>query len=223
MIVTKDLSRLDRDYIETGEYIEKWFPENNVRYVSVTDGIDTFEASNGNNDIAPFKSILNDMYSKDLSKKIRTALHTMQKQGKWVGGKTPLGYIKDSNDKNKLIIYEPEAQIVKNIFDMAFAGEQVGVIRDYLNSNNIPTANNSRYNKETYWENKTGKIFPFKIFLKILKKSIDKNRHRCYYRKVPRKKSIKTSIKDKIYVLLVREKAEKKYIKLLIFLCLKKV
>ena len=223
MVVTKDLSRLDRDYIETGEYIEKWFPENNVRYVSVTDGIDTFEASNGNNDIAPFKSILNDMYSKDLSKKIRTALHTMQKQGKWVGGKTPLGYIKDSNDKNKLIIYEPEAQIVKNIFDMAFAGEQVGVIRDYLNSNNIPTANNSRYNKETYWENKTGKIFPFKIFLKILKKSIDKNRHRCYYRKVPRKKSIKTSIKDKIYVLLVREKARKKYIKLLIFLCLKKV
>ena len=144
-------------------------------------------------------------------------MHTMQKQGKWVGGKTPLGYIKDSKDKNKLIIYEPEAKIVKNIFDMAFAGEQVGAIRDYLNSNNIPTANNSRYNKETYWENKTGKI------LKILKKSIDKNRHRCYYRKVPRKKSIKTSIKDKIYVLLVREKAEKKYIKLLIFLCLKKV
>ena len=223
MVVTKDLSRLGRDYIETGEYIEKWFPENNVRYVSVTDGIDTFETSNGNNDIAPFKSILNDMYSKDLSKKIRTAMHTMQKQGKWVGGKTPLGYIKDSKDKNKLIIYEPEAKIVKNIFDMAFAGEQVGAIRDYLNSNNIPTANNLRYNKETYLENKTGKIFPFKIFLKILKKSIDKNRHRCYYRKVPRKKSIKTSIKDKIYVLLVREKAEKKYIKLLIFLCLKKV
>ena len=69
MVVTKDLSRLGRDYIETGEYIEKWFPGNNVRYVSVTDGIDTFEASNGSNDIAPFKSILNDMYSKDLSKK----------------------------------------------------------------------------------------------------------------------------------------------------------
>ena len=67
MVITKDLSRLGRDYIETGEYIEKWFPENNVRYVSVTDGIDTFETTNGNNDIAPFKSILNDMYSKDLS------------------------------------------------------------------------------------------------------------------------------------------------------------
>ena len=156
-IIVKDLSRLGRDYIETGEYIEKWFPENNVRYVSVTDGIDTFEASNGNNDIAPFKSILNDMYSKDLSKKIRTALHTMQKQGKWVGGKTPLGYTKDSNDKNKLIIYEPEAQIVRTIFNMASSGNQVGTIRDYLNNSNIPTVNKSRYNKETFWENKTVK------------------------------------------------------------------
>ena len=119
MVITKDLSRLGRDYIETGEYIEKWFPEKNVRYVSITDGIDTFSNNNGNNDIAPFKSILNDMYSKDLSKKIRTALHTMQKEGKWVGGKIALGYMKDPNDKNKLIICEPEAEIVKTIFNMA--------------------------------------------------------------------------------------------------------
>ncbi len=119
MVVTKDLSRLGRDYIETGEYIEKWFPEKNVRYVSVTDGIDTFSNNNGNNDIAPFKSILNDMYSKDLSKKIRTALHTMQKEGKWVGGKIALGYMKDPNDKNKLIVCKTEAKIVKMIFNMA--------------------------------------------------------------------------------------------------------
>ena len=119
MVITKDLSRLGRDYIETGEYIEKWFPEHEVRYVSVTDGIDTFATNNGNNDIAPFKSILNDMYSKDLSKKIRTALHTMQKQGKWVGGKTALGYVKDSNNKNKLMICEPEAEIVRTIFHKA--------------------------------------------------------------------------------------------------------
>lgn len=121
MVITKDLSRLGRDYIETGEYIEKWFPEKNVRYVSVTDGIDTFAVNNGNNDIAPFKSILNDMYSKDLSKKIRTAMCTMQKQGKWVGGKTAIGYIKDKNDKNRLVICEKEAEIVKTIFDMAIS------------------------------------------------------------------------------------------------------
>ena len=121
MVVTKDLSRLGRDYIETGEYIEKWFPERNVRYVSVTDGIDTFSNNNSNNDIAPFKSILNDMYSKDLSKKIRTALHTMQKEGKWVGGKIALGYMKDPNDKNKLIVCKTEAKVVKLIFNMAIS------------------------------------------------------------------------------------------------------
>ena len=158
MVITKDLSRLGRDYIETGEYIEKWFPENNVRYVSVTDNIDTFATNNGNNDIAPFKSILNDMYSKDLSKKIKTALHTMQKQGKWVGGKTPLGYRKDAKDKNHLIICEEEAKIVRIIFNMALAGNNVGVIRDCLNNNHIPTANQIRYNKATFWENKTIKL-----------------------------------------------------------------
>ncbi len=121
MVITKDLSRLGRDYIETGEYIEKWFPEKNVRYVSVIDGIDTFSNNNGNNDIAPFKSILNDMYSKDLSKKIRTALHTMQKEGKWVGGKIALGYMKDPSDKNKLIICEPEAKIIRIIFSMVIS------------------------------------------------------------------------------------------------------
>ena len=121
MVITKDLSRLGRDYIETGEYIEKWFPEKNVRYISVTDGIDTFSNNNGNNDIAPFKSILNDMYSKDLSKKIRTALHTMQKEGKWVGGKIALGYTKDPNNKNKLIICEAEAEIIRKIFNMAIS------------------------------------------------------------------------------------------------------
>ena len=154
MVITKDLSRLGRDYIETGEYIEKWFPEQNVRYVSVTDGIDTFANNNGNNDIAPFKSILNDMYSKDLSKKIKTALSTMQKQGKWVGGKTALGYVKDLNDKNRLIICEEEAETVRTIFDMAVNGNGINLIRDYLNSHKIPTANQLRYNKPSSWENK---------------------------------------------------------------------
>lgn len=155
MVVTKDLSRLGRDYIETGNYVEKWFPENNVRYVSVTDGIDTFSSNNGNNDIAPFKSILNDMYSKDLSKKIRTALSTMQKQGKWVGGKIALGYKKDLEDKNKLVVCEEEAEIVKTIFNKAVSGNSIGTIRDYLNDNKIPTASQIRYNKATFWENKS--------------------------------------------------------------------
>ena len=135
MVITKDLSRLGRNYIETGEYIENWFPEQNVRYVSVTDGIDTFANNNGNNDIAPFKSILNDMYSKDLSKKIKTALSTMQRQGKWVGGKTALGYTKDPNDKNHLIICKEEAETIKTIFNMAVNGNSINLIKNYLNEN----------------------------------------------------------------------------------------
>lgn len=180
MVVTKDLSRLGRDYIGTGEYIEKWFPEKNIRYVSVNDGIDTFENNNGNNDIAPFKSILNDMYSKDLSKKIRTALHTMQKQGKWVGGKIPLGYMQDIENKNHLIICEEEAKIVRTIFDMAKAGKQIGVIRDYLNNSKIPTVSNLRYNKFTFWSNKTIKnILGHEIYTGV---TIQNKRSRISYK-----------------------------------------
>ena len=83
MVVTKDLSRLGRDYIKTGYYIEKYFPEHNVRYIAVTDNIDTFLDSS-NNDIAPFKAIMNDMYAKDISKKIRSVFKEKQKQGEYL-------------------------------------------------------------------------------------------------------------------------------------------
>ena len=96
MVITKDMSRLGRDYIGTGNLIEKYFPEHNVRYIAVTDNIDTF-LDNSNNDIAPFKAIMNDMYAKDISKKIKSSLRAKQKEGKFVGGRTPFGYDKDLN------------------------------------------------------------------------------------------------------------------------------
>ncbi len=83
MIITKDLSRLGRDYIKTGEYIENYFPKKNIRYVAVTDGIDTYIDST-NNDITPFKAIMNDMYAKDISKKIRSVYKEKQKQGEYL-------------------------------------------------------------------------------------------------------------------------------------------
>lgn len=138
MVITKDLSRLSRDYIGTGEYVEKWFPSHNVRFVALTDNIDTF-LDNSSNDIAPFKAILNDMYAKDLSKKIRTALHTMQCEGKWVGGCPPFGYKVDPSNKNHLVIDKVEAPIVKRIFDMFSNGIRINKIRDIFNSENIPT------------------------------------------------------------------------------------
>lgn len=155
MVITKDLSRLGRDYIETGEYVEKWFPEKKIRYVSVNDGVDTFARNNGNNDIAPFKAILNDMYSKDLSKKIKSAYETMQNQGKWLGGMVPLGYRRDPEDKNHLVIQEEEAKIVRKIFDLAVAGNRLCDIKKYLMDNNIPTLKQLRRNQATFWENKS--------------------------------------------------------------------
>ncbi len=83
MIITKDLSRLGRDYIKTGEYIENYFPEKNIRYVAITDGIDTYIDST-NNDITPFKAIMNDMYAKDISKKIRSVYKEKQRQGEYL-------------------------------------------------------------------------------------------------------------------------------------------
>lgn len=83
MVITKDLSRIGRDYIKTGYYIENYFPENGVRYVSILDGVDTYSET-VNNDITPFKAILNDMYAKDISKKIRSVFKEKQKQGEYL-------------------------------------------------------------------------------------------------------------------------------------------
>lgn len=143
MVITKDLSRLGRDYIGTGEFVEKWFPAHNIRYVAVTDNIDTFTDSS-ENDIAPFKSILNDMYAKDLSKKIRTALKTMQKEGKWVGGCTPFGYKVDPENKNHLIPDEVEAPIIKRIFQLYLKGKNINQIRNILNDEKVPTFSTTR-------------------------------------------------------------------------------
>ena len=121
MVITKDMSRLGRDYIGTGELIEKFFPSHGVRYIAVTDNIDTY-LDNSNNDIAPFKAIMNDMYAKDISKKIKSSLRAKQKEGKWVGGRTPFGYMQAPNDKNKLVIFEEQAVVVRRIFDMCLEG-----------------------------------------------------------------------------------------------------
>ena len=152
-IVVKDLSRLGRNYTGTGQYLDEWFPEHKVRLIAVNDGVDTF-LDNGANDIAPFKSVMDEMYSKDLSKKIRTAMYTMQKQGKWVGAKAALGYIKDPENKNHLIVCDNEAEIIKLIFNMAYTGSTLGQIRKYLNENHIPTFSMLRNNRATFWENK---------------------------------------------------------------------
>ena len=138
MVITKDMSRLGRDYIGTGNLIEKYFPEHNVRYIAVTDNIDTFLDSS-NNDIAPFKAIMNDMYAKDISKKIKSSLRAKQKEGKWVGGRAPFGYSKDLENKNHLVINKEQAIVVRNIFKMCLEGLSFYNIAKKLTNERVKT------------------------------------------------------------------------------------
>jgi len=137
-VITKDLSRLGRDYIQCGYYVEQYFPSKKIRYISILDQVDTF-LETANNDIAPFKALFNDMASKDTSKKIRSILKNKKEQGKYIGSSPCYGYMRDSSDKGQLIPNPEYAPIVKAIFKMANSGEKKTDITTYLNDNHVPT------------------------------------------------------------------------------------
>jgi DNA invertase Pin-like site-specific DNA recombinase len=143
MVITKDLSRLGRNYVQSGLYIENYFPEHEVRFVAILDNIDTAYDSS-NNDIAPFKSILNEMYAKDTSKKINSVLQSKRNNGEYLGT-APYGYKKDPENKYHLIIDEEAANVVKEIFEKYLAGFGTMQIADYLSKKKIPIP--SDYNK----------------------------------------------------------------------------
>jgi len=138
MVITKDLSRLGRDYIMTGHYMEKYFPEKRVRYISLLDGIDTGIESTAN-DITPFRAIMNDMYAKDISKKIKSVKHDKQQKGQFIGGKPMYGYKMHPTEKNKIIIDEEVAPIVRRMFTMALSGMSCRQIATVFNEEGIPT------------------------------------------------------------------------------------
>lgn len=119
MVITKDLSRLGRDYIMTGYYCEVFFPAKDVRYIALADGVDSLK---GNNDILPFKNILNDMYARDISQKIKTAKHQRAKQGYFIGYQSPYGYRKSEDSPMHLVVDPETAQVVKTIFSLAEDG-----------------------------------------------------------------------------------------------------
>lgn len=143
MILTKDTSRLGRDHIEFGYYVEKYFPEHNIRYVAVNDNIDTF-SNNSSNDMLVFKSAFNDMYVKDISNKLKSSLYTKKRKGDFVGAYAPYGYQKDINNKHKLVINKEEAIIVKRIFNMFINGNSINKIRDILTHEHIKTPSISK-------------------------------------------------------------------------------
>ena len=156
LVITKDLSRLGRNYLQTGHLIEDFFPRNGVRYIAMNDGIDTLR---DNNDIAPFKNILNEMYSKDISKKVHSSYLLKAQKGQFTGCLAPFGYRKDPEDKNHLLIDEETAPIVRLIFGYALNGHGPNYIRRRLEEEKIPCPtwwNRERgfRNTRTKWEKK---------------------------------------------------------------------
>ena len=138
MVITKDLSRLGRDYIMTGHYMERYFPEKRVRYISLLDGIDTGVESSAN-DITPFRAIMNDMYAKDISKKIKSVKRDKQRKGQFIGGKPMFGYKMHPTEKKQIVVDEEAAQIVRRIFAMALEGVSCRKIATQLNEDHVPT------------------------------------------------------------------------------------
>ena len=139
-IIVKDLSRLGRNYIEVGKYIDEIFPSYNIRFIAINDNIDTGkDPKSASNIIVPFKNLMNDEYARDISQKVRSVLDSKKGQGKFIGSYAPYGYLRDPKDKYKFIIDKEPAKIVKKIFSMILSGKSKKEIANELNSLQIST------------------------------------------------------------------------------------
>lgn len=134
-VITKDISRLGREHIETSNYIERVFPSLSIRYIAILDGVDSVFHSN--EELAQFKTLFNDMYSRDISKKIRGALSAQKKRGQFMSGFAPYGYIRDPEDKHHFLVDEEAAGVVRRIFCMYLEGYSRDGIARTLNEEDI--------------------------------------------------------------------------------------
>ena len=134
-VIVKDLSRLGRNYLQTGNYTEVVFPEYKVRFIAINDNVDT---DKGDNEFAPFKNIINEWYAKDCSRKIKSAFRTKALNGEYTGSFPAYGYMKDPEDSHHLIPNE-QAVIVKRMFRMALEGTSCYHIAKKLEEERVPT------------------------------------------------------------------------------------
>ncbi len=139
-IIVKDLSRFGRNYIETGRYIQQIFPFMGVRFIAINDHYDSGHMdSQADNMLLPFKNLMNDSYSRDISIKVRSQIEVRQKRGDYTGSFPVYGYFRDQERKGKLVIDPVAAEVVRDIFDMRIKGCNNRRIADYLNEHGIPS------------------------------------------------------------------------------------
>lgn len=139
-IVVKDLSRLGRNYLEAGNYMEKIFPMYGVRFICVSDGFDSlYSKPMEDGMLVPLKNLINEAYAKDISKRISISKENQQKRGEFIGTQPPLGYLKDPEDCHHLIPDPDAMQLIKDIFAWRLEGKSVTAIARHLNKMGIPS------------------------------------------------------------------------------------
>lgn len=160
-VLVKDLSRFGRDYIETGRYLERWLPEHGVRFIAVTDNIDSVRGAYDM--MMPLKNLFNTQYARDISRKVKSSLHAKQQRGEFIGAFASYGYCKDPQNHNRLVIDPPAAEVVRRIFTLFENGMGKIRIAKQLNEEGIPCPseykrltgekyrNNHRLESTTYW------------------------------------------------------------------------
>lgn len=147
-VLVKDLSRLGRNYIEVGNYIEQIFPLYNVRFIALNDNIDSYkDPSSVNNVIVPFKNLMNDEYCRDISNKVKSVTGAKKRNGEFMGSVVPYGYIRNPKDKHHFLIDEEAANIVRMIFKMTLEGKGKLKIATYLNDKGILSPNDYKRKK----------------------------------------------------------------------------
>lgn len=142
-LIVKDMSRLGRDYLQTGYLLEHTFPNYNVRFIAINDAVDTLY---GDNDFTPFRNLFNDFYAKDCSKKIRAVKKAQAERGERVGTRPPYGYKKDEQNPKKLVVDEEAAKVVKYIFKLCSEGRGPSQIARQLTEEQIVNPSNHYFN-----------------------------------------------------------------------------
>ena len=173
-VIVKDISRLGREFLETGNYLFKYFPENNIRFISISDNYDSFLYKD-NVDFLPFRTVINDLYLRDVSNKIKAVRHNKMNQGLYMGSTVPYGY-KRGNIKGVFIIDDYSSMIVRMMFYLRFFNFSYGTIAKFLTNNYVLPPNiysNKKSNPLTMmsflWKESTVKnILSNKIYIGYL-------------------------------------------------------
>lgn len=136
-VIVKDLSRLGRDYIETGKYIERIFPSMGIRFIAINDCIDSGQKSQADEIVIPFKNLINDSYCRELSNKLRRQFRVQRSKGEFIGNFAAFGYLKSPDDRHRLVVDETAADVVRMIFARKIAGYSCQKIAENLNGYGI--------------------------------------------------------------------------------------